>query len=273
MRKKKAVGRFFLYFTAIAVAIIILVPFYILIVNSFKSQKEIVMNILAFPSKLSFDNYVKAFEKLNFMSAAYYSLVVTITSVAALVYFPAMMAWQLVRGKHRASAFVFGSLVFSMLVPFHSIMLPLVQVTDVLKFNGPYTMWVVYLGQGAAMAAFLFHGYVKSVPLEIEESALIEGCNPWQVFHRIVYPLLKPMVVTIAVLEIMWAWNDYLMPKLVLNDTETLPIAIQMFNAGIYGKQIDMMITAVVIMLIPVMIFYIFAQKYIIDGMVAGAIK
>ena len=123
------------------------------------------------------------------------------------------------------------------------------------------------------MAAFLFHGYVKSVPLEIEESALIEGCNPWQVFHRIVYPLLKPMVVTIAVLEIMWAWNDYLMPKLVLNDTETLPIAIQMFNAGIYGKQIDMMITAVVIMLIPVMIFYIFAQKYIIEGMVAGAIK
>ncbi len=272
-KQKQNLSRFFLYLITIIITLIMLVPFYILIVNSFKSQTEIIENILAFPQVFTIDNYTETFVELNFIQSAYYSLVVTITSVSAIIVFSSMLAWQLMRNKTKASKFIFVTLIFSMLVPFHSIMFPLVQVTDILGVNGAYTMWLVYLGQGTAMASFLFHGYVKSIPLEVEEAAHIDGATPFQSFRFVVFPLLKPMSITIAVLNIMWVWNDYLMPRLVLNNVKTLPISIQSFNSGIYGKQMDLMITAVVIMLVPVITFYAFAQKYVIEGMTSGSIK
>ncbi len=272
--EKSLKSKILLYSISFIILIVILFPLWIVFVSIFKSNIEITENALALPNDFTLKYFVEALEKMEFFSSMISSLFITVTSVVALTIFPAALAWQLARNKTTTSKIIFSILITAMLVPFQAIMLPLVVVTDRAFMNNMYVIWFVYLGFGAPLATFMFHGYFSSVPIEMEQAASIDGCNPFQTFMKVVLPILQPIVVTIAVLNVMWIWNDYLLPKMVLSDgTMTLPMSIQKFNQGIYGKQYNYMMSGIFAMIIPAMLFYAVTQKYIIEGITAGSVK
>jgi raffinose/stachyose/melibiose transport system permease protein len=265
----------------LAFCLIYLFPAYIVPVNSFKNRAELYENILALPRIFSFQYYGNAMNRMNFLSALINSFVVTIISIFFIVMFSSMCAWMLVRRNNRLSRLIFMIFVTTMLIPFQTLMMPLMQVMggvkDLLGIPMVDTLGaLIYMniGFGASMAVFLFHGFVKSVPLSLEEAATIDGCSCWGVFWRIVFPMLKPVTVTVMVLDVIWIWNDYLLPSLVLTSkaNRTIPLSTASFF-GEFTIQWNMAMAGLMLTIIPVIVFYLFSQKYIIKGVAAGAVK
>ena len=262
------------------IAVLYLVPIFLVLMNSFKSNASINLEAFAFPNEETFmgwANYIKGmtFGNYPFIKSAFYSLVITLVSVFLILLCTSMAAWYVARVGSFFSKVVYFLCVFSMVVPFQMVMFTLARTADKLKLNTPWTIPVIYLGFGAGLAVFMFVGFVKSIPLEIEEAAAIDGCGPIRTFFLVVLPMLKPTLISVGVLEIMWVWNDYLLPSLVLDRTEymTIPIHIQ-YLKGSFGT-VDMGATMALIMLsiIPVIVFYLTCQKHIIKGVAAGAVK
>lgn len=264
----------------VLLSIAYLYPIFIVLVNSFKSNAAINTDTFALPNAgtfMGFQNYIKGmtFGNYPFYRSVEYSVVITVLSVALILLCTSMAAWYISRVGSTICKIVYFMFVFSMIVPFQMVMFTLSKTADTLKLNTPWTIPVIYLGFGAGLAVFMFSGFVKSIPLEIEEAAAIDGCGPVRTYFSVVMPMLKPTLVSVGVLEIMWVWNDYLLPYLVLDRTQymTIPIHIQ-YLKGSYGT-IDMGATMALIPLaiIPVVVFYLCCQKYIIKGVAAGAVK
>lgn len=258
-----------------------LFPIYMVVVNAFKSRSEIYENILALPSTFSFEYFAKAMEKMDFLNAVKNSLVVTLVSIFCIVILGSMTAWMLVRTKSKISSAIFAILVATMLIPFQTLMMPLMQemgwFRDTLGFqmlDSHGGLIYMYIGFGASMAVFLYHGFVSSIPVALEEAATIDGCNKWQVFWKIVFPMLKPTTVTVIILDVIWIWNDYLLPSLVITskDLRTIPLSTFTFF-GQFTIQWNLAMAGLTLTIIPVIIFYLCAQKYIIKGVAAGAVK
>lgn len=259
----------------ILIALIFLIPFYFLLVNSVKSFGEILSDAASWPASFQWSNYVQAWQAIEFPKAFVNSLIVTLVSNVLLLLISSMAAYQMVRHDTLFNRILFVILVAAMVVPFQSIMLPLMEVTNLLGLNNSlFGLIICYLGFGASLSVFLFHGFIKSVPLEIEQAARVDGTSRYGVFFRIVCPLLQPMFVTVLILNTLWIWNDYLMPSLILSDPElnTIPIATYMLF-GQFTKQWDLALPALVLGIAPVVIFFLSMQKYIVSGIAAGAVK
>ena len=260
-----------------ALATVFLMPIFIVFTNSFKSKFSISQTPFELPNKITFvgiENYIKGIADTGFISAFFWSLFITVSSVAVLIIFTSMTAWYLTRVKTLVNRIIYILLIFSMIVPFQMVMFTMSKTANTLGLDNPIGIVLIYLGFGAGLSVFMFSGFVKSVPLSIEESATIDGCNPLQTFWYIVFPVLKPTAITVAILNTMWIWNDYLLPYLVIgNEYKTIPIAVQYLKGG-YGS-IDMgaMMAMLVLAILPVVIFYLSCQKYIIKGVAAGAVK
>lgn len=275
MENKYTGKLFILEIAAILIGLVFLVPFYYVVSNSLKSFSEILMNTSALPSVLQFQNYVNAFQQMEYLKVFMNSLIITVASNVLIVVFCSMAAYMLVRTKKKISNIIFMIFVAAMVIPFQSIMIPLIKVAGNLGLlNSLWGLVFMYLGFGSGMAIFLYHGFMKGIPVELEEAAIIDGCTPFGVFWRIVFPLLKPITVTIVILNSLWIWNDFLLPMLVLQDPElrTIPLAT-FFFFGQYTKQWDLALAALVISIIPLLIFFFSMQKHIIKGITSGSIK
>lgn len=262
------------------IAVFYLLPIFIVLINSLKANAYVNTETFAMPNDKSFvgfANYAKGmtFGSYPFLKSVTYSLLITVLGAALILICTSMAAWYISRVGTLFSKIVYYLCVFSMVVPFQMVMFNLAKTADRLKLNAPWTIPVIYLGFGAGIAVFMFSGFVKSIPLEIEEAAAIDGCGPLRTFFSVVLPMLKPTLISVGVLEIMWIWNDYLLPYLVLDGKKymTIPIHIQ-YLKGSYGS-VDMGATMAMIMLsiIPVIVFYLTCQKHIIKGVAAGAVK
>lgn len=258
-----------------------LFPIYIVIVNSFKNRAELYEDILALPSKISFEYYQEAMKKMDFLKAFSNSLIITLVSILFLVVLSSMTAWMLVRVNNILSKIIFNVLVATMLIPFQTLMMPLMQEMGWIRDNLHIQLLdslpgliFMNIGFGASMAVFLYHGFVKSIPVSLEEAAQIDGCNKWGIFWKIVFPMLKPTTVTVMILDVIWIWNDYLLPSLVLSSkaNRTIPLSTASFS-GQFTIQWNMAMAGLTLTIIPVIIFYLCAQKYIIKGVAAGAVK
>ncbi|KAF6573752.1 carbohydrate ABC transporter permease [Paenibacillus sp. SEL3] len=259
----------------ILVALLFLVPFYFLFVNSVKSFGDLLTDSAAWPQTFVWSNYARAWSITRFPEALWNSFVVTVVSNLLLVLISSMAAYRMVRRPTRYNRVLFSLFVAAMVIPFQSVMIPLVKVVSTLDLmNSISGLVICYLGFGAPMSIFLFHGFVKGVPVEVEEAATVDGCTPYGVFFRIVYPLMLPMMVTVIILNTLWIWNDYLLPSLVLQKAElrTIPIATYAFF-GQYTKQWDLALPALVLGILPVIAFFLAMQKYIIQGIMAGSVK
>ncbi|RXJ00369.1 carbohydrate ABC transporter permease [Anaerobacillus alkaliphilus] len=275
MENKYTARTFALEIATILLAILFLVPFYYVIVNSLKSFAEILLNASALPTEIKWSNYTVAAERIQYGKVFLNSLIITALSNVVIVVFCSMAAYKLVRSTSKLSNIIFIMFVAAMVIPFQSIMIPLIRVTSNLGLlNSIYGIVIMYLGFGSGLAIFLYHGFIKSIPKELEEAAIIDGCSPFGVFWRIVFPLLKPITVTIVILNSLWIWNDFLLPLLVLQDVSlrTIPLATFYFF-GEYTKQWDLALAALVLGIVPLLIFFFLMQKHIIKGITSGSIK
>ena len=277
---KKKYGKTLLSIFFAIVCILYVLPVVMVAINSFKLNTFVKTDTFALPNEDSYAgwaNFVKGmtFGNYPFFKSALYSLVITLLSTALIVICTSMAAWYIARVNSRFCRIVYFACVFSMVVPFQMVMFTLSKTADVLKLNTPWTIPIIYLGFGAGLAVFMFTGFVKSIPLEIEEAAAIDGCGPLRTYFSVVFPMLRPTMISVSILEIMWVWNDYLLPYLVLdiNEYRTIPIHIQ-YLKGSYGT-VDLGATMALILLsiIPVIVFYLTCQKHIIKGVAAGAVK
>lgn len=275
MNKGYTKGTFLLEIIAIMLALIFLVPFYFVVINSVKGFSEILIDAAALPKEILFSNYTKVWDILSFQDAFLNSLIITVLSIAGIVIISSMAAWKMVRTPGRLSKILFIFFVSAMVIPFQTVMIPLMKLGGSLGImNSIPGIVIMYFGFGVSLSLFLYHGFVKTIPMEIEESARVDGCTQFGVFWRIVFPLLKPITVTVIILNVLWIWNDYLLPLLVLQDAElrTIPLATSSFFAQ-YTKQWDMGLAALVLGIAPVIVFFLFLQKHIIKGIAAGSIK
>ncbi|MGN7231257.1 carbohydrate ABC transporter permease [Priestia megaterium] len=275
MGNKYTSKTFIVEILAVLLGLVFLVPFYYVLSNSLKSFAEILSNTSALPTTIQFQNFVNAFNQMNYLKVLSNSLIITVISNAVLVIFCSMAAYMLVRTKKKISSIIFMAFVAAMVIPFQSIMIPLVKVAGNLNLlNSIWGIVIMYLGFGSGMTIFLYHGFIKGIPIELEEAAIIDGCSRLGVFWRIVFPLLKPITVTVVILNSLWIWNDFLLPSLVLQDPElrTIPLAT-FFFFGQYTKQWDLALAALVISIIPLLIFFFAMQKHIVKGITSGSIK
>lgn len=277
MKKYKKIITFIIL---LLTAIIFVAPVLIVVMNSFKSNQGISQSIFAFPNNntfVGFSNYIKGFTfgAYNFWLAFFYSLYITISSVILILLATSMAAYYIIRVNNKFTKIIYYLCIFSMVVPFQMVMFTLSKTADTLMLNSPYTIAIIYLGFGAGLSIFLFSGFMKSIPVEIEEAAAIDGCSPVQLFFYVIMPICKPVYISVAILEIMWIWNDYLLPYLTLDRTlyRTIPIHVQ-YLQGSYGT-VDLGATmAIIVMtLLPVIFIYVLFQKHIIKGVVDGAVK
>ena len=261
--------------TTVVIALIFLAPFYFLIANALKPIREILIDPSAFPTSFYINNFVEAFRLLNFPKAFINSFIVTVTANAALIIAGSMAAYQLVRHNTRFNRILFLVFISAMVVPFQSIMIPMVIVASNLKLiNSYYGVVFVYLGFGVSFTMFLFHGFIKSIPFDIEEAAVIDGCSTLGVFWRIVFPLLKPVIVTVIILNGLWIWNDFLLPFLIIpgEDMRTIPLSINSFFSQ-YSKKWDLAMAGLLMAVTPAIILFLSLQKYVIEGIVSGSVK
>lgn len=263
-------------FTLISIAYV--APIFIVLINSFKEKSYINLETFKLPSGDSFSglsNYVKAFTQYDFLKAVGWTLLITVGSVLVILVCCSMTAWYVTRVRNALTKAIYLLCVFSMVIPFQMVMFTLAGTADSLGLNTPWGIIIVYLGFGAGLAVFMFCGFVKSIPLEVEEAAIIDGCSPVQTFFKVVLPIMKPTYISVGILEAMWIWNDFLLPYLVLDIKEfkTISIVIQ-YMKGSYGR-VDMgaIMACLILAIIPVIIFYFSAQKHIIKGVAAGAVK
>ena len=254
-------------------------PVVMILFNSLKLETAISTNT-AFKLPVAetfagFENYLNAIGSKGFVDAFFTSVLITVTSVIAILLFCSMCAWYITRVENPFTKLCYFLFVFSMVVPFQMLMFTLAATSDQLKLNTPWNIWVIYLGFGAGLAVFMFTGFMKSIPLEIEEAAMIDGCNPLQTFFMIVLPILKPTMISVGILETMWVWNDYLLPYLVLDRKKftTVPILIQYFKGSFGRVEMGPMMACIMLTVLPIIVIYLICQKHIIKGVVAGAVK
>lgn len=271
----KRIGR---YVVLSIITAVFLAPIAIIFINSFKNRFEIMSSPFTVPLGKSFSglaNYISGINASGFFKAFGISVFVSVLSVAAILLFTSMTAWYITRVKSAFTKTLYFSFVFSMIVPFQMVMYTLTYVAVRLKLDNPIGIIFVYLGFGAGLSVFMFSGFIKSIPLEIEEAATIDGCSPLQTFFKVVFPILKPTSVTVAILNAMWIWNDYLLPYLILGAKyKTIPVAVQLAMQGAYGS-VDWggFMAMLTLSVIPIILLYIFAQRYIIEGVLSGAVK
>lgn len=259
-------------------SILYIIPIFIILMNSFKKKTYINKQPFSIPTEKTwtgFENYKSAIDNYGFLDSVWYTVVITVLSVFLILLFCSMFAWFITRINTKWSKVLYLLCVFSMVVPFQMVMFPLSKISDTLGFNTPWTIPIIYLGFGAGLAVFMFSGFVKGIPLEVEEASMMDGCTPLGTFFKIVLPIMQPTYISVGILETMWIWNDYLLPTLVLNlrQYKTISMVIQSMK-GSYGR-VDMgaIMACLIMAVIPVIIFYLAAQKYIIEGVAAGAVK
>ena len=276
MKKVKHGGIFTAIFSIISIGYIF--PILLVFINSFKKKAYISRKPFDIPNGkmyVGLENYVRGIKQANFFEGAKWSTVITVGSVFLIILCTSMCAWYIVRVKNALTKAIYYLCLFAMIVPFQMEMFTLSKLANSLGLNTPWGLWIIYLGFGAGLSVFMFTGFVKSIPIEIEEAAMIDGCNPLQIFFKIVFPILKPTMISTAILETMWVWNDYLLPTLVLDIKKyrTIPMAIQYFR-GSYGRVgVGPMMACIMITVLPIIVMYLVCQKYIIDGVIAGAVK
>ena len=266
---------FFLLLCAFAAVFIF--PVAVILINSFKAKFSISQSPFTIPTGNDFvglSNYTTGINSTGFPSAFGWSLFITLFSIAAIIIFTSMCAWYIVRVKTVYTSVLYYALVFSMIVPFQMVMFTMSKTANVLHLDNPLGIILIYLGFGAGLSVFMFTGFIKTVPLGIEEAATIDGCSPFETFWLVVFPILKPTAITVAILNSMWIWNDYLLPYLVIGgDYRTIPIAVQYLKGGYGSVDMGALMAMLVLSVIPVIVFYLSSQKYIIKGVAAGAVK
>lgn len=277
----KIFRRTIIEFLVVALCIAYLFPIYIVLVNAFKNRAELYQNMLALPGHFSFEYFSKAMAKMNFLRAFGNSLIITLVSIAIIILLASMAAWMLVRTDNKLSRILFMVFVATMIIPFQTLMMPLMQVMGWVRDNLHIPMLnslggLIYMnvGFGTSMAVFLYHGFVKSIPVSLEEAATIDGCNKFKVFWKIVFPMLKPTTATVMILDVIWIWNDYLLPSLVISSKSlrTIPLSTASFF-GQFTIEWNLAMAGLMLTITPVIIFYLSAQKYIVKGVAAGAVK
>ena len=277
MKTRRDTADWIIFGGMVILTILFLTPILIVLMNSFKGRFFIADAPFAFPTAETFvgiKNYGSGLEKTGFIPAFGYSLFITVFSVGAIVLFTSMTAWAITRIKSKFSSVMYFLLVFSMIVPFQMVMFTMSKMANMTHLDNPIGIIFIYLGFGAGLSVFVYSGFIKSIPREIEEAALIDGCNPIQTFFLVVFPILKPISITVAILNAMWIWNDYLLPYLVIGSNyKTIPIAVQYLQGGYGSRDMGAMMAMLVLAIIPIVIFYLSLQKYIIKGVVAGAVK
>lgn len=276
MKKVKHGGVFTAIFSIISIGYIF--PILLVFINSFKKKAYISRKPFDIPTGkmyVGLENYFRGIKQANFFEGAKWSTVITVGSVFLIILCTSMCAWYIVRVKNALTKAIYYLCLFAMIVPFQMEMFTLSKLANSLGLNTPWGLWIIYLGFGAGLSVFMFTGFVKSIPIEIEEAAMIDGCNPLQTFFGVVLPVLKLTCVTVAILQTMWIWNDYLLPYLVLDLKKyvTIPIAVQYLKGGYGSVDMGAMMGVLVLAIIPIIIFYLFCQRYIIEGVVAGAVK
>ena len=277
--KKNNVSNNIIFLVLCGLVVVFLAPIIFIVVNSFKGKFFISDNPFSFPTAETFvgiTNYINGLEKTGFLSAMGWSFFITILSVICILIFTSMTAYYITRVKSKITSIIYYAFVFSMIVPFQMVMFPMVKLADTLQLANPLGMVALYLGFGSGLSVFMFSGFIKSIPLEVEEAAMIDGCNPLQTFFHIVLPILKPTAITVAILNAMWIWNDYLLPYLVIGlstEYKTIPVVIQMLVGSNGNRDMGAMMAMLVLAIIPIIIFYLMCQKHIIEGVVAGAVK
>lgn len=281
MNNSKAKNALNMVFTVLfsVLAVLYIYPVFMILINSFKVETAIsTSTVFQLPTADTFAgaaNFVAAVVSQGFLQSFFYTLFITLSSVALILLCCSMCAWYITRINGPVSRAIYYLCVFSMVVPFQMVMFTLAQTADSLNLNTPYNICIIYLGFGAGLAVFMFCGFVKSIPLEIEEAATIDGCNPLQTYGLIVLPILKPTLISVAILQAMWVWNDFLLPTLVLDIRKyrTISMLIQYFR-GSYGRvEMGPMMACILLTILPIIVFYLACQKYIIEGVVAGAVK
>ena len=277
--RKKKPGNVITFLILCALVVVFLAPILFIIINSIKGKFFISDAPFALPTAETFvgiTNYINGLEKTGFLSAIGWSFFITILSVIVIIFFTSMTAYYITRVKSKITSAIYYLFVFSMIVPFQMVMFPMVKLADNLKLANPIGMVFLYLGFGAGLSVFMFSGFIKSIPLEIEEAAMIDGCNPLQTYFHIVLPILKPTAITVAILNAMWIWNDYLLPYLIIGlstEYKTIPVVIQMLVGSNGNRDMGAMMAMLVLSIIPIIVFYLICQKHIIEGVVAGAVK
>lgn len=277
MEQSRKKGAALLFVVLLVLSVLFLSPILIVLMNSFKGQLFISAEPFAFPTAATFagiSNYVNGVQKIDFFSAFGYSIFITVCSVAAILLFTSMTAWYITRVKNKVTTCLYYLFVFSMVVPFQMVMYTMVKVANVLYLDNPVGIIFIYLGFGSGLSVFMFSGFIKSIPVDIEEASIIDGCNPFQTFFLVVFPILKPTAITVAILNAMWIWNDFLLPYLVIgNKFRTMPIAIQYLQGGYGSRDMGALMAMLVLGIIPIIVFYLTCQKYIIRGVLSGAVK
>lgn len=253
-------------------------PIVLVLINSFKDKVFISSNPFSFPTQETFigwGNYLRGVEATNFFASFGWSLVITVGAASLILVCTSMCAWWIVRTDSTFARVLYTSFLFNLVVPFQMVMFTLSWFTDFLHLGNPFGLWLIYLGFGAGLAVFIFTGFVKSIPTELEEAAVVDGCGPVQTFFRVILPVMKPAVITVGILEVMWLWNDYLLPYLTLDlkRYRTIPIAVQYLRGGYGSVDMGAMMGVLVLAMIPIVVFYLAAQRHIIRGVVAGAVK
>jgi raffinose/stachyose/melibiose transport system permease protein len=277
--KKNNVSNNIIFLVLCGLVVVFLAPIIFIVINSFKGKFFISDNPFSFPTAETFvgiTNYINGLEKTGFLSAMGWSFFITILSVICILLFTSMTAYYITRVKSKITSAIYYAFVFSMIVPFQMVMFPMVKLADTLQLANPLGMVALYLGFGSGLSVFMFSGFIKSIPLEVEEAAMIDGCNPLQTFFHIVLPILKPTAITVAILNAMWIWNDYLLPYLVIGlstEYKTIPVVIQMLVGSNGNRDMGAMMAMLVLAIIPIIVFYLMCQKHIIEGVVAGAVK
>lgn len=276
-KKRKRIGDLAIWLILLAVTVLFIAPIVIILFNSFKGQFYISSDPFSLPTQETFVgwiNYANGIQKTSFLKAFGYSLFITVASVCAIVLGASMTAWYLIRSRKKSMTFLYYLFVFSMIVPFQMVMFTMSKVANSLYLENPIGIVLLYLGFGAGLSVFLFGGFVRSIPLAIEEAAQIDGCSPVYMFIHIIFPLLKPTAVTVAILNAMWIWNDYLLPSLVIGSKyKTIPVAVQYLQGGYGSRDMGALMAMLVLAILPIIVFYAIAQKSIIRGVVAGAVK
>lgn len=278
MKSKKA-GNAILFILLCFLTVAFLYPLIFILNNSFKGKFFISADPFSLPNAETFSgltNYVNGLLKTGLFGAMGYSFFITIFSVILIILFTSMTAYYITRVKTKLTSALYYMFVFSMIVPFQMVMFTMANLADVFHMKNPIGMCILYLGFGAGLSVFMFSGFVKSIPIEIEEAAMIDGCTPLQTYFGVVFPILKPTAITVAILNAMWIWNDFLLPYLIIGigtKYKTIPVVVQMLVGSNGNKDMGALMAMLVLAIIPIIIFYLFCQKYIIEGVVAGAVK
>lgn len=279
LSKSAKVANKFFFVLLCVLTVVVLYPLFFILNNSFKGKFFISKDPFALPTAETFvglNNYVNGLIKTGLLSAIGWSFFITIVSVILLIVFTSMTAYYITRVKSKVTTILYYMFAFSMIVPFQMVMFTMTSLADTFHLKNPLGMCILYLGFGAGLSIFMFAGFIKSVPIEIEEAAMIDGCTPLQTFFGIVFPILKPTAITVAILNAMWIWNDFLLPYLVIGIStkyKTIPVVVQMLVGSNGNKDMGAMMAMLVLSIIPIIIFYMVCQKYIIEGVVAGAGK